>query len=298
MAMMKSTPTRRELEAEIRRRARRLPLPTDYWKGWPERAPECPWNILVFFRARAAHLLRHAPNQHHRFLLIANFGGSGKVGVDARIHPLREHQAIVVFPFQSHFYADFSSSKLDWVFVSFECARDSALESLRSRGALGLGQEALGHFRDLLRAWNARQQTLPLHLALLLHDLAHAAHHRDAAPSHAAAKQSDSLVERVNRLVFENRHRALSLRQIAGMLGVSTSLLRQRFGAATGRSIGRHAREVRLGHACQLLCDTAMGIEEISERCGYQSLFAFSRAFRSEFGRSPSRYRKDSQAGR
>lgn len=219
------------------------------------------------------------------------------VGIDGCMHPLRERQGLLVFPFQSHFYADFSSTGIDWIFVSFEHPRDPLLEILRNRGALPMRKELLGHLRDLLYAWgsSSRQSTLPLHLSLWLHGLVRIAakKHKAETERRKVPNKGSDLVERVNYLLFQNRHRPFSIDEMASTLGYSASLLRTRFQEVTGRSIGRHAREIRLNHACELLYDTTMPITEISERCGYESLFAFSRAFHRMFGRSPSQYRKE-----
>ncbi len=43
--------------------------------------------------------------------------------------------------------------------------------------------------------------------------------------------------------------------------------------------------------ACRLLSRTEFAIDEIAERCGFGSIYAFSRAFKREVGTPPKRYR-------
>jgi len=293
-------PTDKEVSeriAEIESRSLRLPSPRDYWKGRPPSAPFLPANILLFSRTHASGLLGHHPDQHHRFVLITNLVGEGKVGIDAQVHVLRQNQSLLIFPFQPHFYTGFPSENLHWIFISFECPRGSSLDSQRNRGSVSLDEDTLLHLRNLLKAWQmpTRQPELPLHLSLWLHSLIRGSRssRRQMKQRRTAVDRNDNLVERANNLLFQNRSKPLSTDQMAAALGYSVSLLRKRFREATGRSIGRHAREIRLSHACELLCDTGLRIEEISARCGYESLFAFSRAFHNAFGRTASQYRKE-----
>jgi AraC-like DNA-binding protein len=51
-------------------------------------------------------------------------------------------------------------------------------------------------------------------------------------------------------------------------------------------------RELRLERACGLLRMTSVRISEISEQCGFSSLFSFSRTFRVRHGLSPRAYRE------
>lgn len=284
------------VKSEILRRSLRLARPGSFWKGKPDTLPLCPANILLFHRREASKLMAHSQHQHHRFILIANLGGAGKIAVDARMHSLRDHQSLLVFPFQSHCYVDLSPPAIHWVFISFEHSRDPRLDALRNCGGVYLKEDGLIHLRNLLRAWQSpsREDALPLHLGLWLHDMVRAVKNKPR-PEPATPRfkdQNADLVAAVNRFVFDNRHRPLSIEELALHLGVSASSLRNRFRAATGRSVGRHAREIRLNYACELLSDTRLRIEEISERCGYESLFAFSRAFRNAHDSSPSQYRK------
>ncbi len=283
------------VEREIRSHSRKLQSPTDYWKGKPETNPRLPENILLFSRRQTSELGLTA-SQHHRFILIANLATAGSVAIDAQVFPLYPGQGLLVFPFQTHFYAHLASRSLNWIFVTFELARNPAFEKLKNHGAQNLTPQSRSSLCGLLEAWQdpAQQQTLPLHLGLLLHGLARSVEtHSPLGPARATPPANDTgLVQRVNSLVFQNRHQPLSIENMASSLGHSASFLRKRFQGATGRSIGRHAREIRLNYACELLHDSSLRIEEIAHRCGYETLFTFSRAFKHAFGCTPSQYRQ------
>ena len=66
----------------------------------------------------------------------------------------------------------------------------------------------------------------------------------------------------------------------------------KRFRESCGVSLGRHLRRLRLEKACGLLRMSTNRVSEISEQCGFTSVFSFSRAFHHTYGVSPSDYRR------
>jgi transcriptional regulator GlxA family with amidase domain len=62
-------------------------------------------------------------------------------------------------------------------------------------------------------------------------------------------------------------------------------------------SLGRYMRESRLSEAAQLLQSSGLNVSDIGERCGFESLYAFSRAFRKAYGIPPRTYRQLVQEG-
>ena len=206
----------------------------------------------------------------------------------------------MIFPFQSHCFFEVSPPSILWMMVTFELSQDGGLAALRNQSARTLRTQDLARLRDLLRSWQSteRHETLPLHLALWLHDLAR---RRQPVPPPAqpspAHAEAGHFVTRINRLILANRNRPVSIAALSRDLGLSTSSLRSRFKACTGQSLGRYVRGMKLNHACELLVETPLPIGEISDRCGYDSVFAFSRAFRTVHGCPPTRYRAAAKQG-
>jgi transcriptional regulator GlxA family with amidase domain len=99
------------------------------------------------------------------------------------------------------------------------------------------------------------------------------------------------LVAKINLYATQHIASPFPLEELARLVGVSASHLRSRFHQITGRSLGRHLRELRMQHACTLLHDGRSSIGEIAQQCGFDSLFSFSRAFRNSIGCAPSAYR-------
>lgn len=60
------------------------------------------------------------------------------------------------------------------------------------------------------------------------------------------------------------------------------------FSSVIGESIGVYITRLRLETAAQMLSNSNASVTEVAESCGYQSLHAFSKAFKKYFGTVPS----------
>ena len=85
----------------------------------------------------------------------------------------------------------------------------------------------------------------------------------------------------------------VSVKDMASVMNMSESNLFAFFKRATGESPVRFLNDYRLSVACGLLCHTDMPIGEIAVSVGVPDQFYFSRIFKSKYGVSPVRYRKN-----
>lgn len=83
-----------------------------------------------------------------------------------------------------------------------------------------------------------------------------------------------------------------TLERLAREAGMSLEQLRQRCLAETGMSPMRRVTSIRLERGASLLTRRALTVEAIAWAVGYTSAFAFSTAFRRQFGVSPSEFRR------
>ena len=112
-----------------------------------------------------------------------------------------------------------------------------------------------------------------------------------AAPLPVAGERSARLVERMVDYVRCHHHRPLTLRQMAGELGMNASYLSGVFSRATGMTFHQYLDEVRLQAACTLLRDPQNRVGEVAERVGYASGDWFRHAFKHSTGLAPSAWR-------
>jgi AraC family transcriptional regulator len=85
----------------------------------------------------------------------------------------------------------------------------------------------------------------------------------------------------------------LSVERLSRVAHFSKFHFHRQFSLHAGISVNRYIQRTRLHHAARrLLFETHRRIIDIAMEAGFESAASFSRAFRSEFGRSPSRFRK------
>ncbi|MES5410091.1 AraC family transcriptional regulator, partial [Klebsiella pneumoniae] len=74
---------------------------------------------------------------------------------------------------------------------------------------------------------------------------------------------------------------------LAREAGLSRSLFAERFLAATGTTPARYLTELRMRLAVQYITHEGQALEKVAFSLGYQSLAAFSRAFKRITGQPP-----------
>ncbi len=89
-----------------------------------------------------------------------------------------------------------------------------------------------------------------------------------------------------------NYSRNISVDNIASMLGISRSYLRNIFYEAHGVSPQKYIINTRIARAKDLLASTSYTISAIAEECGYTDVLQFSKIFKKHTGVSPSHFRK------
>ena len=78
--------------------------------------------------------------------------------------------------------------------------------------------------------------------------------------------------------------------KMAGEVGVSRTLLNTKLKALTGLSTGEFIRTIRLKRAAQLLQKGFGNVTQVAYEVGFKSLSYFAKAFREQFGQSPSHF--------
>jgi AraC-like DNA-binding protein len=92
--------------------------------------------------------------------------------------------------------------------------------------------------------------------------------------------------------LLAHAYEPFSMRELSSLLGISPVQLTRQFRAAYRTTPSAFVTGLRLGRACRLLEETALTLEAIAQRCGYENGFYLSRVFRSNKGTTPSAYRK------
>ena len=117
------------------------------------------------------------------------------------------------------------------------------------------------------------------------------------APTHRPVRDARAAyAERIRKVIeYIDTHldRDLSVQRLAQVANFSVFHFHRQFRAATGVTVARLVRLLRLKRASvQLAFNPSSSITEIALASGFESLEAFSRAFKQAHGQSPSEFRQ------
>ena len=105
-------------------------------------------------------------------------------------------------------------------------------------------------------------------------------------------ENSELITKALNYIKTENKKSDITIDDVATHAGFSTDYFNRIFFAHTGFNIMEYVRFSRLKKAAHLLRGTNNDILDIALDCGYEAHESFSRAFKNQYGISPSEYRK------
>jgi transcriptional regulator GlxA family with amidase domain len=103
-------------------------------------------------------------------------------------------------------------------------------------------------------------------------------------------------ISRVVKIMQKHIEMPLSITDLATTCGISQRQLERDFRETMGVTVARYYLLLRLQAARRLIRETGLSVTGVAERCGFGSLASLTRAYRQQFGCTPSRDRH-SQAG-
>jgi AraC family transcriptional regulator len=105
-------------------------------------------------------------------------------------------------------------------------------------------------------------------------------------------EQHSSCIEEVKRYIREHIHEPLDRVTLASIAGFSIPHFHRVFTAHVGESAISYIRRLRMERAGRKLRMGAVDITEVALAAGYDSHAAFGKAFKQQFGLSPSEFRQ------
>lgn len=106
------------------------------------------------------------------------------------------------------------------------------------------------------------------------------------------AAMQDGRLETVLRLMHQEPWQPWTLAELCSRAGISKTVLSGKFTELVGASPIEYLVSWRMQIAASWLQEPGMTIERVAERCGYDSVPAFSKAFKRSFGVSPGVHRR------
>lgn len=118
-----------------------------------------------------------------------------------------------------------------------------------------------------------------------------------ARTAHRPPEAADPAIQRAIALMDAELARRWTVAQLARRVGLSRPAFARRFVAETGTSPRRYLARRRMERAAELLAQPDRSLARIAAEVGYDSEFAFNRAFRRHHRVAPGRFRRELRAG-
>ncbi|KAB1068053.1 AraC family transcriptional regulator [Tamlana haliotis] len=104
--------------------------------------------------------------------------------------------------------------------------------------------------------------------------------------------REEQLCDKVIEYIRENLNTDINFKELASQHHLSYNRFRTVFKNNTGISLQQYLIQERLEHAKRLMINTELSLKEISAKTGFNSLFYFSKVFKSKMGYSPGQIRR------
>jgi AraC family transcriptional regulator len=148
--------------------------------------------------------------------------------------------------------------------------------------------------RGLERDREAAKASLATASSILQSEIRRRSHAKGARPRALAAWQ----IARVRAFIDENLHRTIHARDLSAVARRSTAHFSWCFKQAFGEPPHAYVVRRRLERACHLMITSTASLREIALSVGFSDQAHLSRLFRTAFGQSPSRWRRDLESRR
>lgn len=282
------------MKNELQNILAKLKPPVDYFNGVRMHDALLPNNIISFCNPDVMKTAE-AKTRHSRFVLVNNFGEAGTVVLDGRHFRLEGGHFMLLFPFQSHHYLEAHNTG-GWLYITFDMEEPQRMGALRNR-TVKRSARLDAMLMDYIRLYHDRSDTVPsrnsiaLGVAAILEESLRLASETQSE-SELSGSSHQATIEKLRELIFQRLEEPLPIAFLARKTHMSESNLRRLFRAEFGVSLGRYVRKSKMLHGAKLLTTTDLTVTEIAPLCGFDSVYAFSRAFRQAAGASPLKYRK------
>lgn len=283
----------------LKEKAKHIPDPKNFFQGLPNMEVILPENILMFYRQKS--IVTNSPSLHHRFVLICNLGTDGSVIIDSKVFRLKVGTAILIYPHQFHLYADIASANISWVFITFEVENQGMLSN-KENLVFTLSDYAMITLSLLINTYISKNIAKTnssgnerILIATIISELQFALlsvvkeNNANILETYSGSQQ---LMQKIVEFIYQNLNQQIQIEDVAKHVHFSASHLRRLFKKSLRLSLGAYIRQARIHRASFLIRSTQMSFSQIATKCGFSSLFSFSRTFMQEVKMSPTSYRK------
>jgi AraC-like DNA-binding protein len=102
-----------------------------------------------------------------------------------------------------------------------------------------------------------------------------------------------SHVVQMQNFILQHYQRPISITELADVIDRTPNYVSTIFRQVTGRTVSEYIQQIRITAACDLLANSQMTVNEVSDYLGYCEPSYFNKVFKRVTGTSPSKYMKE-----
>lgn len=274
----------------------RLRSPESYFHGVSLDQELLPDNLVCFMHDYS--LLNQSATQycfHHRFFIVFPVKGEGVLGVGRNFFKLKPGRAMLVFPFQLHFFPAIEKDA-EWLILSFESS-DRWLTSLKDKVVkvdsefIEKGAEAALLYLSTIKNEEGDSLKLVEIYRDLLKTLLVAPASDDEQEFSPKWEKAYRIMRKIDAFVEANIQGDISATAIAEHFKLAKNYLAALFKSNFGITLGQYVTSLKVQKATELLLNTEMQMVEIAEAAGFDNPVSFNRAFKRLMRFPPGKYR-------
>ncbi|QTD37635.1 response regulator [Polaribacter batillariae] len=113
-------------------------------------------------------------------------------------------------------------------------------------------------------------------------------------PKDIAINNTDEMfIEKIMKIIEKNMSDSkFTVKQLSAEIGMSHSVLYRKIIALSGQNINEFIKSIKLTRAAQLISDSHLSINEISDMTGFSNPKYFSTCFKKKYNTTPTKYRE------
>lgn len=104
-------------------------------------------------------------------------------------------------------------------------------------------------------------------------------------------RRNEKRIDEIYQYVISNFKNKIMLEEIAAIAHMTPNAFCKFFKNRTNKTFSGFVNEIRIGHACKLLCNDRLNISQISYECGFNNPTSFNKNFRQFTKMTPSEYK-------
>ena len=256
--------------------------------------------VVDFGEEACAPLHAYGPAQRTNVLIHFVASGCGVFHCGGRQYPVHAGQGFVIFPEEETFYQADGNAPWHYAWVGF-CGRE-AQSLTRSAGLDAFRRvctaedpqaawQALCQLRQEAGALRLRQMAAIGNLLRFLSLIA------PAQDPYAPADPASQYCEKALWYMEARFDRDISIQETAAFAGLSRAHLYRVMMAEYGCPPKEMLLRIRMRHARRMLLETSLTLDEIAHRIGLSTGAQLGAAFRSVYGTTPGRFRREKRPG-